>query len=69
MLSACEGGNSAYTTFSWTKGLILNKQEKTAGKYVIKELNGSTYMFFQWKNGDYIYRGKVSGYYVLQKVK
>lgn len=68
MLDAVENGNLAYTTFSWTKDMILNKQEKTAGKYEIKEINGITYMFFEWKSGEYIFRNTKPLYYVLKKV-
>ena len=39
----------------WTKGLILNKREKTASVYFIKEIDGTEYLFKEWKNGDYIF--------------
>lgn len=54
---------------SWTKGLIINKIQKTASKCTIEELDGDTYMFFEWKSGDYTYRGMKPQYYVLKKVK
>lgn len=53
---------------SWTKDMVLNKDMKTASKYVIKELKGNTYLFYQWKDGDYIYIGTKPRYYVLKKV-
>lgn len=71
-----ENGKMAITTLSgefsskdivWTKGLILNKIDKTASRYEIMELDGSTYLFFEWKSGDYIFRKKEPGYYVLKK--
>ncbi|HEX2925879.1 MAG TPA: sigma-70 family RNA polymerase sigma factor [Ruminiclostridium sp.] len=52
----------------WTKDLIINKGAKTASKCIIKEIDGSTYMFFQWKSGDYTYRGMTPSYYVLKKI-
>jgi len=61
-------GNLAPTAFTWTKGLMLNKWEKTAGIYEVKDINSSTYMFFEWKNGDYTYLHKKPGYFVLKKV-
>lgn len=67
MLYAVENGNLAPTSFSWTKDLILNKQDKTAGKYEIKEIYGNTYMFFEWKSGDYSFRNAKPYYYVLKK--
>ena len=54
---------------TWTKNLVLNANDKTAAKYTIKEINGSKYMFLEWKNGDYIERGTTPWYYVLRKVK
>ncbi|MFL0194139.1 M56 family metallopeptidase [Clostridium sp. WILCCON 0269] len=60
--------NTVSSTFSWTKGLIINTDIKTASKYVIQKINGTNYMFFEWKNGDYVERGAVPYYYVLKQV-
>ena len=68
MLGSFENGNLVNTAFSWTKDMVLNKQEKTASKYEIKEINGFSYMFFEWKTGDYIFKSMKPGYYVLKKV-
>lgn len=68
MLNSFENGNLAKTTSSWTKDMVLNKQEKTASKYEIKEINGFTYMFFEWKTGEYIFMSRKPSYYVLKKV-
>lgn len=70
MLTAMKDGNGklAPSTFTWTKGLVLNKQEKTAGKYEIKKINGSDYMFFEFKSGDYTYFHMKPKYFVLNKV-
>jgi bla regulator protein BlaR1 len=53
---------------TWTKGYIINHYEKTAGKYTIKEIDGTSYMFWEWKNGDYVRSGTKPYYYVLNKV-
>ncbi|MCE5340297.1 MAG: M48 family metalloprotease [Planctomycetaceae bacterium] len=54
----------------WTKGLVLyNNDQKTASKYTIKEIAGSTYMFYEWKSGDYTIRHQKPSYYVLKKVE
>lgn len=53
--------------WSWTKGLIIHPGDKTAAKYFIKQMNGSTYMFFEWKSGDYTIRRMKPSYYVLKK--
>lgn len=54
---------------TWTKGYIIHHNDKTAGQYTIKEINGSKYMFWEWKSGDYSLRGMKPYYYVLKAVK
>jgi len=68
ILAGTENRQLAYSSFTWTKDKVLNKQEKTASSYILKSINGSTYMFFEWKSGDYIFRNKTPWYYVLKKV-
>ncbi|MHB8127230.1 MAG: hypothetical protein ACYDEJ_16695 [Desulfitobacteriaceae bacterium] len=68
LMSSSEIKNLTYTTFSWTKDKVLNKQEKTSSRYEIKEINGLTYMFFEWKSGDYTFRNMNPMFYVLKKV-
>jgi len=63
-----EGGDISRSLLTWTKGLVLNGQEKTASAYEIKEMKGTTYMFFEWKSGDYTIRHRRPHYYVLKKV-
>lgn len=52
----------------WTKGLILHLGDRTASKYSIKKIAGDTFMFMEWKSGDYIDRQMKPQYYVLKKV-
>ncbi len=52
---------------TWTKGLVLNEKGQTASRYIIREISGSTYMFYEWKSGDYIFRRMKPAYYVLKK--
>ncbi|UCD27435.1 MAG: hypothetical protein JSV03_09925, partial [Planctomycetota bacterium] len=61
-------GETPDPNVTWTRGLILDSDNKTASKYILKQMNGSTYMFFEWKSGDYIFRQAKPGYYVLKKV-
>ena len=63
-----ENGKNEDKNITWTKDLVINAKDKTASKYIIKEINGSKYMFFEWKNGDYIERGATPWYYVLKQV-
>lgn len=61
-------GNLRPTPLTWTEGMAINKYEKTASKYVIKEIDGSTYMFFEWKSGEYTYFHMKPKLFVLSKV-
>lgn len=52
----------------WTKGMVINPQDKTASSYKVQEIDGEEYMFMQWKSGDYIYgRLEEPYYYVFKK--
>lgn len=62
-------GKTFKSFWTWTKGIIIHHGDETASKYVIKEIDGEEYMFFEWKSGDYTYRGMEPKYYVLKKVK
>jgi len=54
---------------TWTKGLVISDNDtKTASKYTIKEIDGSTYIFYEWKSGDYTFRHRKPSYYVLKKI-
>lgn len=66
-LTSFENGKLRNGAFIWTKELILDRQDKTASKYEIKEIDGETYLFFEWKSGDYMFRGMKPEYYVLKK--
>jgi hypothetical protein len=62
-----EGGKiGRISLYKWTKGLVLS--DEAASKYIIKEIDGSTYMFYEWKHGDYTGRHLRPFYYVLKKV-
>ncbi|WP_160689809.1 hypothetical protein [Clostridium sp. C2-6-12] len=60
---------SPLTSVTWTKGYILDSQDKTSSQYTIKEINGTKYMFMQWKSGDYTLRGMTPWYYVFKAAK
>lgn len=54
---------------TWTKGKVLHHGDKTASAYEIKNIDGKEYMFFEWKSGDYTFRGQEPAYYVLTRTK
>jgi hypothetical protein len=68
MLASINNDNLAYINNTWTKGMVISKQDETAANYITKDINGATYMFVQWKSGDYIFRDQEPKFYVLKKV-
>ena len=42
--------------------------DEAASKYIIREIDGSAYMFFEWKHADYTTHRMKPFYYVLKKV-
>lgn len=66
-LSFVEGGKTAQPWWTWTKGLVLHRGDKTASRYEIREINGKPYLFFEWKSGDVTIAGMKPHFYVLQK--
>jgi len=60
-------GKGGKPWWTWTKGVVLHHGDKTASKYEIKKLGGADYLFFEWKSGDYVFRGARPFYYVLKR--
>jgi len=60
-------GKLKETWVKWTKDVIINSSEKTASAYIIKDIAGGEYMFFEWKSGDYVFRRQKPWYYVMKK--
>lgn len=52
-------------TNTWTEGYMI--WDDVVPAYEIKELDGRTYMFIEWKNSDYRRTGEIPGYYVMVK--
>ena len=52
---------------TWTKGFILRKWNRSACAYELRELAGITYLFLEWKSGDYRWGGFDTDYYVLER--
>lgn len=64
-VSTSQNGTNGITSV-WTKGLVLNKREKTACAYDIEVIDGKEYLFRQWKPGDYIYAGRFYWYVFIR---
>lgn len=50
----------------WTKGYVWGSDD-VIEEYQIKQLNGKTFMFMQYKSGDYTVRGQKPNYMVYMK--
>lgn len=64
-----EDGKMEGSWWRWTKDFVIHKNDHTAARYTIKEINGRKFMFFEWKSGDYVYFKMKPKYYVLEKVE
>ena len=52
----------------WTKGRVIdNVYDFTSSNYKIIHKDNHNYLFFEWKNGDYIYGKRKPKYYVFVK--
>ncbi|MBE6024059.1 MAG: hypothetical protein E7231_12755 [Cellulosilyticum sp.] len=62
----CEG-KRAENALTWTGTKLINTADEVVMNCTIKELDGKTYMFMEWKSGDYVYRGMEPWYCVFEK--
>jgi len=53
--------------WTWTKGVLIHPDDKTASKYEIKRLGDKDYLFLEWKSGDYTISHMKPKYYVLTR--
>lgn len=68
-LTAFYGDKNLACLLTWSKGVVIDKDDDSVSEYIIKTIDGDDYMFVEWKSGDYKFGGKVSGQYVLKKSK
>ena len=66
-----DGGDEEESSgyFTWTKGKLITVEHSCVRDYHIKEIQGKTYLFFPWINGDVIYRNDPVHYYVFEKTE
>lgn len=62
-------GDNKTAVINWSKNVVINKNVSTVSEYIIKEIDGETIMFVEWKSGDYTFGGEILGYYVFRKIK
>lgn len=66
-LEICPNGKTDREYVTWTRGAVLNHDDDhTACSYEIRRIDGVRYLFYQCKNGDYIYLHKTPSYYVMR---
>ena len=63
------GGYDEALGWTWTKGLLLHSGDQTASRYEIREINGASYLFMEWKSGDVTIAHMKPQYYVLKSAK
>jgi len=63
-----ENGLMQRPWFTWTKGMVHHSGDRTLARYDIREIDGQSYMFFEWMSGDVTLRGQKPFFYVLEKV-
>ena len=51
----------------WKGSYIFHTGDQSAAHYEIREINNDQYLFYEWVNGDVLYRGMKPKYYVLKK--
>lgn len=57
------------SSMMWTKDHVISEEDKTNSEYTIKEIGDKNYMFYEWKSGDYSFRGQEPYIYVLERGK
>lgn len=51
------------------RGYIINHQDESAEGYLLREIEGTKYLFIQHKSGDYFFGGIEPKYYVFRRAK
>lgn len=61
------GKDKQITTSKWNDDVIY--EEEIVKEFKIKTFDGIDYLILEWKNNDYISRGKDYGYYVFKRAE
>ncbi|MBI5095716.1 MAG: hypothetical protein HZB26_25190 [Candidatus Hydrogenedentes bacterium] len=51
----------------WSKGIVWRPGDQVRGKYTVKTMNNTQFLFMEWINGDVTNRGKAPWFYVMTK--
>ncbi len=67
-LTFLPAGKTSKPYYTWTRGKLFHRGDRTAADYYIKQMEGVDYLFVEWKSGDYVFGHRRSRYYVLKRV-
>ena len=51
----------------WVNGYVICTSQQTASRYIIRTIDGTVYLFVEWKSGDYIYNGDIPFWCVFKR--
>ncbi|HEW78665.1 MAG TPA: hypothetical protein ENH34_01680 [Phycisphaerales bacterium] len=54
--------------WTWKDGYLWHPGNRTKARYLIKKMDGSTYLFMEWMSDEVTIRGQKPPYYVMKKV-
>ena len=60
-----EVGGGTSLGWTWTEGSVTHSNGTTRFPYLIKEIDGTSYLFLPWLSGDVTERGQQPSYYVM----
>jgi hypothetical protein len=60
-----ELGGGTSLGWTWTEGSVTHSNGTTRFPYLIKEIDGTSYLFLPWLSGDVTERGQQPSYYVM----
>ena len=66
-LTFLAGGGMRPETMNWTQGVVMEQVDRTANRYEIRQINGRSYLFLEWKSGDVPITGARPHSYVLRR--
>ena len=65
-LTFLQDGKTPQDWWTWTKGVLIHHGNKTASHYEVRQINGVSYLFLEWKSGDVTIAKMKPHYYVLR---
>lgn len=51
----------------WSKGVLLDLNKLTVSQYTFLKIDGTEYMFLEWKMGNYVFGGMPPNYYIFAR--